>query len=566
MKNLSKRMSTVVENHQFNNSNLFRNATECPKPVEIEFRGEIPSWLKGRLYRNGPGRFDLTDDRQTSSVQHPFDGFAFIHKYDFDGQINSIRFQSQFIKSRTYEESMRNGHLITRQFGSDPCKTIFGRFQLLFNPLNPQTYPDDPSVSIQRVNKELIALTETVTGYIIDENSLETVAPLVTLPFTKPLRSEILTLTTAHVLYDQKRRMTVSYAVRMTQTHGHWLDVVFIYEDPQTPQSQSASASVSDEEEESFEDGRFTLITRDMNERGRNYNRLIRSNTKSFRYDCRQGASYMHSASITENFLILTEIPLHFSLWRTIGTILQGDLLTNMFKWNESLPTYFRVIRLDNGEEVARIPGPSFFTFHHINAYENNADEIIIDLCAYDDHRLVEELCLRKVRENIFPSGLGYLRRFHLNLKTNRCQEPSTNTNPLPMDEQIAYPISHRNSLVPVQFDLPRINLDHQGQLYRYIYAVRGPPNRLMDALIKIDVQSRQISSVWEEPSTSPSEPIFVPNPEKKKEDDGIILTVVFEQMTNKSFLLLLDASTFKEITRAYLPAPIPFSLHGNFY
>ncbi|CAF1232241.1 unnamed protein product [Rotaria sp. Silwood1] len=306
-----------------------------------------------------------------------------------------------------------------------------------------------------------------------------------------------------------------------------------------------------------------------MNKRGKKYNKLIKSKTKSYRYTYDHGASYMHSASITEDYLILSEIPLHFSLTNSILTVLSGGLFTDMFKWNGSLPTYFRIISLDNGEELARIPGPAFFTFHHINAYQtkiNNQDHIIIDICAYDDHRVIKELCLNKLRQNTYPSGSGYVRRFHLNLNTKKCTEPYENLQKISDDQEQSYPISYKNSLVPVQIELPRINPNFIGKLYRYIYAGRGAPNYNFDALVKIDLQTQKIAGLWKEPCTSPSEPVFVPKPESTEEDDGIILTVVFEQQTKKSFILILDAATFQEITKTYLPIQIPFSFHGNFY
>ena len=313
----------------------------------------------------------------------------------------------------------------------------------------------------------------------------------------------------------------------------------------------------------------FFCITADMNERGRKYNKQIKSKTKSYRYPYDQSASYMHSASITEDYLILSEIPLHFSLMKTIFTVLSGGLITDMFRWNASLPTYFRIISLDNGEEIARIPRPAFFTFPHINAYQikkDDEDHIVIDISAYDDHRLVKELYLNNLRQNTFPSGLGYVRRFDLNLKTQQCTEPNENLQQSSDNQSQAYPISYRNSLVPVQIDLPRINSNFIGKFYRYVYAVRGPPDYKFDALVKIDLQTQRIAALWKEPSASPSEPIFVPKPQSTEEDDGILLTIVFEQETNKSFILVLDAVTLQEITRAFLPIHIPFSLHGNFY
>ncbi|CAF4261756.1 unnamed protein product, partial [Rotaria magnacalcarata] len=87
---------------------------------------------------------------------------------------------------------------------------------------------------------------------------------------------------------------------------------------------------------------------------------------------------------------------------------------------------------------------------------------------------------------------------------------------------------SYANSLVPVQFELPRINPIFITKPYRYIYAVRAPPGRFFDGLIKLDVESKQQVAVWEEPCSSPSEPIFVPRPDANhdQEDDGVVLSI----------------------------------------
>jgi beta,beta-carotene 9',10'-dioxygenase len=312
--------------------------------------------------------------------------------------------------------------------------------------------------------------------------------------------------------------------------------------------------------------GRFIHLTNNISQRGKDYNRRIKQNTRSFRFPY-ESACYMHSASISEDYLILTEIPFHFNTFNALWTSLSGGAMTDMFKWNgETMPTYFRIISLDTGEQVARIPGPAFFQFHHINSYQNkdNQKKITVDICAYDDPRIINELYLDKLRENIFPSGAGYVRRFEIDLDANTCIEPNTNAREPKGNHQY----SHAHSLVPVQFELPRINPKFITKLYRYIYAVRAPPGRLFDALIKLDIETKQQVAIWEESCTSPSEPIFVPRPDAKddQEDDGIVLSVILDQKAKRSFLLVLDGSTLKELGRAYLPVHIPLSIHGNFY
>ena len=59
---------------------------------------------------------------------------------------------------------------------------------------------------------------------------------------------------------------------------------------------------------------------------------------------------------------------------------------------------------------------------------------------------------------------------------------------------------------------------------------------------------------------------MFVATPEAANEDDGVILSVVLDAETARSFLLILDASSFREVARAGLPHHIPFGFHGNYF
>ncbi|HEX5905291.1 MAG TPA: carotenoid oxygenase family protein [Candidatus Nitrosocosmicus sp.] len=46
----------------------------------------------------------------------------------------------------------------------------------------------------------------------------------------------------------------------------------------------------------------------------------------------------------------------------------------------------------------------------------------------------------------------------------------------------------------------------------------------------------------------SSGEPVFVVRPGGKDEDNGVILSVVLDSITERSFLLILDTRSFKEI------------------
>ena len=47
------------------------------------------------------------------------------------------------------------------------------------------------------------------------------------------------------------------------------------------------------------------------------------------------------------------------------------------------------------------------------------------------------------------------------------------------------------------------------------------------------------------------------------EEDDGVLLSVVFDGARGQSYLLLLDAVSLAPVARSYLPHNIPWSAHG---
>jgi beta,beta-carotene 9',10'-dioxygenase len=86
-----------------------------------------------------------------------------------------------------------------------------------------------------------------------------------------------------------------------------------------------------------------------------------------------------------------------------------------------------------------------------------------------------------------------------------------------------------------------------------------------IDNLVKLDLEHNATSS-WYEEGCYPGEPVFVATPESEDEDNGVILSVVLDAKKNASFLLILDAFSFRELARAEVSHHIPFGFHGNYF
>jgi len=106
--------------------------------------------------------------------------------------------------------------------------------------------------------------------------------------------------------------------------------------------------------------------------------------------------------------------------------------------------------------------------------------------------------------------------------------------------------------------ELPRINYQHNGKYYRYVYGIQMRPKTCDSTkIIKIDAETRN-TQFWEKDGFSVSEPVYVSRPYPKTEDDGYILFSCVHVKDDKlTMLVILDASTFEEA------ATIQFSAKG---
>ncbi|MDY7229525.1 carotenoid oxygenase family protein [Hyalangium rubrum] len=257
--------------------------------------------------------------------------------------------------------------------------------------------------------------------------------------------------------------------------------------------------------------------------------------------------AYMHSFAITENYIVLTEFPLVFN---PMTALLSGKAPKDCLRWKPERGTQFRVIHKHTGAQVAHYESEAFFAFHHINAYEQ-AGDIIVDIAATDEPELMRKSYLKPLRAAT-RSEEHPLSEYH-----RYCLPLSTRSGGALSYELLS---EHRVEMVTVNAGA------HNGRHYRYAYGVSHNTrwHNLVGQLVKADVE-RRTSRVWFEPNTYPNEPIFVAAPGATREDEGVILSVVLDTARARSFLLVLDAASFRELGRAHLPHHIPLEFHGTF-
>jgi carotenoid cleavage dioxygenase-like enzyme len=255
--------------------------------------------------------------------------------------------------------------------------------------------------------------------------------------------------------------------------------------------------------------------------------------------------SYMHSFGMSKNYFILTEFPL---VVNPIALLLWLKPYIENFKWKPERGTPFWVVNRHTGELVGKFESDPFFAFHHINAFEQG-EELIVDLAAYEDASIIQSYYLERLQTNQNELPPGNLRRYRIPLK----------------GKKVSYETISESCMELPNFDYARLNTNPD---YRYVYSVSvNKENKLgfYNQILKVDIKQKK-DEFWFESGCYPGEPIFVGRPGRVNEDDGVILSVVLNEKSGSSFLLVLDANSFIEIARASIPQPILFGYHGAYF
>ncbi|XP_014051170.1 beta-carotene oxygenase 2b isoform X5 [Salmo salar] len=105
---------------------LVRSVEETPEPIATEVCGTIPTWIRGSLLRNGPGKFEFGNQH----YNHWFDGMAMLHQFKIED--GKVTYRSRFLQSDAYKKNSERDRIMVSEFGTvampDPCKNFFLRF------------------------------------------------------------------------------------------------------------------------------------------------------------------------------------------------------------------------------------------------------------------------------------------------------------------------------------------------------------------------------------------------------------------------------------------------------
>jgi beta,beta-carotene 9',10'-dioxygenase len=424
-------------------------------------------------------------DTRGRSFRHWFDGQAMLHRFGFAG--GEVSYANRYLDTPSYRSVRDRGRIGYGEFATDPCSSIFSRFFTRF-----RRKPSwNANVNVTRIGDRSLAVTETTLAVEFDPETLATAGVL---DYGRDLGAQT---TTAHPHQDPRTGDVINYALRFGRRSEYKI----------------------------------------YRQRGGSARELIGSVPAD-----RPG--YLHSFAITEDHVALAIYPF---VVNPLALVLSGRPFIENYRWKPELGTRIVVLNLRDGSIRGDYHTDPFFAFHHINAWEADG-QLVMDLCRYDDARVIDALYLDRLRANAgVPNATPTRYRIDLDGGAGGVR---------------AQPLAEEG------FELPRIGYGrHNGRDYGVAYGAgaRGrTEDDFLNQLVRVDVRTGE-AKTWHEPGCYPGEPVFVDAPAAVAEDDGVVLSVVLDSAAARSFLVVLDARSFTELARAEVPHPIPFGFHGQF-
>ena len=256
------------------------------------------------------------------------------------------------------------------------------------------------------------------------------------------------------------------------------------------------------------------------------------------------GPRLPHDMAITQNYSILLDLPL-------VSDPAAMKAGRHKIVFRRDWPSRFGVIpRYGESDEIRWFEGSPCYMYHTINAWEevraDGAIEIVMDACRVN--RPAPPITAVTRLEKM----LGYLRldariyRYRFNLQTGETKE---------------------EELDDVNTEFPSINSSLLGQKSRYAYnvSITSDTTLLFDGLIKYDTERGTSEKYSFGKGRYGSEAPFAPRTNAVDEDDGYLLSFIYDERESRSELIILDAQhiTDEPLARVIIPQRVPYGFHA---
>lgn len=243
--------------------------------------------------------------------------------------------------------------------------------------------------------------------------------------------------------------------------------------------------------------------------------------------------SMIHDMSLTESYVVIYDLPV------TVNFDLVKQGVRFPFAWNEEhAPRVGLLPRNGGGGDVIWCDVDPCYVFHPLNAFEDDGGRVVLDVCRYQ--RMFD-----RDRQGPLGDNVATLDRWTIDPGRRTVAETR---------------IDERGQ------EFPRCHPALNGKPYRYGYTVGvGGDGDTFPAIYKHDLATGRSVAHELGPGRHAGEPYFVPRHGAREEDDGYLMSLVFDQSRGASELIVLDAAepAGAPLARVMLPARVPYGFHG---
>lgn len=246
----------------------------------------------------------------------------------------------------------------------------------------------------------------------------------------------------------------------------------------------------------------------------------------------------MHDFGVTASRVVFMDLPVIANLE------LVSDGVELPFEWDLNHQARLGVLdRTATTDDVKWIDIDPCYVFHPLNSYDDG-DKVIMDVVRY-------ERMFTNTTTGNYERGSALV-RWTIDVAAGRVET---------------------RVLSAIDQEFPRINPRHECHPHRFGYSIEAGGQHGFKGLLKHDLVEGTTTSHWSGANYAAGEPVFVPlsdvegDVESATEDQGYILSVMYNASTQLSELHVLDAQQFTSppVAVVKLGARVPFGFHGNF-
>lgn len=247
-----------------------------------------------------------------------------------------------------------------------------------------------------------------------------------------------------------------------------------------------------------------------------------------------QRAVMLHDFIATEKHLVFFVAPVRV---RLAAYLFGLTGMADLFRWHPQDGTEVVVVPIDRPSQYRRFCVDAFFQWHFANAFESASGEVCVDFVRYPDFSTFEQL---RIAGSDIHGGSLCRARIDLGAKQLACE-----------------------TICEGLGEFPRINPRFCGSDYRHVWMVQTESNT--HKIVAVDVRSGQRRCWNLKAHERASEPVFVPAGKQAAEGEGWLLTLVYDALSECSYLAVCDAAKLSDgpCARIWFDHHVPQSFHG---